>query len=96
MCRRPLLNQRLKIQALAAGAANILDGSAIGSVRTVGSTAESSSYTIGQYAFAEGCNAAASGNNSHAEGYDTAAYGESSHAEGRGNSSKRLLFPCRG
>ena len=63
---------------------NIINGSTSGSLRMVNSTAESSSYTIGQNAFAEGNNTTASGNNSHAEGYGSTALGSASHAEGYG------------
>lgn len=61
---------------------NLVDGSATASVRGVGTTAESSSYTMGQYAFAEGYGTKASGNFSHTEGSSTIASGGSSHAEG--------------
>lgn len=61
---------------------NIINGSTSGSLRMVNSTAESSSYTIGQNAFAEGSSTKAFGDNSHAEGYKTAARGTNSHAEG--------------
>lgn len=61
---------------------NIINGSTSGSLRMVNSTAESSSYTIGQNAFAEGSSTRAFGDNSHAEGYKTAARGPNSHAEG--------------
>lgn len=71
---------------LDAGARNLLDGSAVGSLRGVGSVAESSAYTIGQYAIAEGSGTKASGNYSHAEGigddYYVTASGTGSHAEG--------------
>ena len=61
---------------------NIMDGSAEGSVRTSGSSTESTTYTIGQNAFAEGKNTTASGAASHAEGETTRASGLSAHAEG--------------
>ena len=61
---------------------NIINGSTSGSLRMVNSTAESSSYTIGQSAFAEGNGTKAYGDSSHAEGYKTAARGPNSHAEG--------------
>ena len=61
---------------------NIINGSTSGSLRMVNSTAESSSYTIGQSAFAEGNNTTASGKASHAEGYGSTASGTNSHAEG--------------
>ena len=64
------------------GLQNLVDGSSNGSVRGTGTTAEDSSYTIGNYAFAEGYKTKASGFESHAEGYNTKALGNYSHAEG--------------
>lgn len=61
---------------------NIVNGSALGSLRTVCSAEESSSYTMGQYAFAEGWKTTASGFASHAEGQETTASESRSHAEG--------------
>ena len=61
---------------------NLKDGSAIGSVRGVGTTAEDSSYTMGNYAFAEGSQTTAAGLHSHAENNRAKAYGNSSHAQG--------------
>ena len=61
---------------------NIVNGSEKGSLRTVGSTEESSEYTIGINAFAEGNGTKASGDCSHAEGDGTTASGHCSHAEG--------------
>ena len=61
---------------------NIVDGSAKGSLRTIGSSEEGSGYEIGSYAFAEGVNTKASGYKSHAEGGSTTASGECSHAQG--------------
>lgn len=64
---------------------NLVNGSATGSVRGIGTLEESETYTIGDYAFAEGKNTQASGNyGSHAEGSSTEASGDSSHAEGQG------------
>ena len=68
--------------SITSGLQNLVDGSATASVRGVGTTAESSSYTMGQYAFAEGYHTKASGSYSHAEGYNTTASGNRSHAEG--------------
>ena len=62
--------------------ANIKNGSSIGSLRTIGSKEEDSSYTLGQYSVAEGCATKASGYSSHAEGYGTEASSNYSHAEG--------------
>ena len=70
---------------------NIVNGSKTGSLRTVGSTEESSEesskYTLGDYAFAEGYATKASGYCSHAEGYETKASGDDSHAEGIGTTA---------
>ena len=67
-----------------AGSTNLRNGSAIGSVRSIGSAEESSKYKMGDYAFTEGYFTQASGDYSHAEGLDTTALGPSSHAEGTG------------
>ena len=66
------------------GLQNLVDGSSISSLRSVGSTEEDSSYTLGSYAFTEGYGTKASGYASHAEGYETEASGFVSHAEGYG------------
>lgn len=60
---------------------NLRNGSAEGSIRTISATEESSAYTIGGYALAEGYDTRSSGNYSHAEGFKTNASGEYSHAE---------------
>ena len=65
-----------------------VNGSQTGSVRTVGSVPEDSSYTIGQYAVAEGGSTRASGAYSHAEGAGTTASGYSAHAEGAGTTAR--------
>nr|DAP58067.1 MAG TPA: hypothetical protein [Caudoviricetes sp.] len=62
--------------------ANLRNGSAEGSLRTVGSKSEDDSYTMGSDAFAEGYLTSASGFNAHAEGSRTNALGGNSHAEG--------------
>ena len=61
---------------------NIKDGSTTGSLRSLGSSAEDTNYTIGTYAFSEGSNTKASGPSSHAEGNNTNAFGKQSHTEG--------------
>ena len=61
---------------------NILDGTATGSVRTIGSNDTSDKGLLGEYAFGEGLDTTAMGKASHAEGYDTCADGQYSHAEG--------------
>ena len=69
-------------------ATNWVNGSSTGSVRTINSAAEDSSYTIGQYAVAEGQSTKATGKYSHAEGGGTTASGTGSHAEGAGTQAK--------
>ena len=66
---------------------NIINGSTSGSLRMVNSTAESSSYTIGKNAFAEGYSTKASGDYSHAEGGGTEAQGRIQHVQGKYNIS---------
>lgn len=66
---------------------NWLNGSSVGSVRTSGSENESTAYTIGDYAVAEGFNSRASGEAAHAEGSNTVASGDFSHAEGDGSAA---------
>ena len=61
---------------------NLVNGSATNSLRTLSSTAEGSSYTMGTGAFAEGSATKASGNYSHAEGGNTTASTAYAHAEG--------------
>ena len=61
---------------------NLVDGSSVGSIRTIGSKEEDSSYKLGQYSVAEGYATEASGKYSHAEGSYTIASGGDSHAEG--------------
>ena len=65
-------------------ATNWVNGSQEGSVRTINSAVEDSSYTIGHGAVAEGNSTKANGNYSHAEGGGTTASGDYSHAEGGG------------
>lgn len=61
---------------------NLLDGSAEGSLRTINSRAEDTTYTLGKNAFSEGYKTAASGQYSHAECYYCYSVGDYSHAEG--------------
>lgn len=75
---------------------NIINGSTSGSLRMVNSTAESSSYTIGQNAFAEGNNTTASGKASHAEGYGSKALGTYSHAEGSNTTASEINSHAEG
>lgn len=75
---------------------NIINGSTSGSLRMVNSAAESSSYTIGPSAFAEGNNTTASGISSHAEGYSSTASGYSSHAEGSNTTASGINSHAEG
>lgn len=61
---------------------NLVNGIAEGSLRAIGSKEESSTYSLGKYAFVEGDGTKASGYASHAEGDLTEASGYRSHAEG--------------
>lgn len=63
---------------------NLLDGTATGSLRSIGSATESSTYKLGEYSLAEGAGTHASGTASHAEGDSTTASARCSHAEGSG------------
>jgi hypothetical protein len=69
-------------EKLAGVATNLANGSAVGSVRSIGASAESDTYVMGQYAFAEGNRTKSSGNYSHSEGYGSEASGTYSHSEG--------------
>ena len=71
---------------------NLVNGTEIGSLRTVGSTEESDTYKLGQYAFAEGQNTVASGDCSHSEGSVTVAFGFASHAEGVNTQTRQWAF----
>ena len=80
------LDERLDAMGSGSGGSglqNLVDGSASGSVRGTGTAAESSSYTMGIDAVAEGNSTKASGDRSHAEGAYTVASGYLAHAEGR-------------
>lgn len=61
---------------------NLVNGSAEGSLRSIYSSEESDSYTMGNYAVALGYNTTASDLTAHAEGYGTTASRGYSHAEG--------------
>lgn len=66
------------------GIKNLLDGTATGSLRSIGSIAEDSTYALGEYSLAAGQDTKASGIASHAEGVGTEAAGRFAHAEGVG------------
>lgn len=61
---------------------NLLNGSAIGSLRGVNSRTEDENYTIGRDAVAVGFSTRAVGDRAFAEGYATKALGAASHSEG--------------
>lgn len=61
---------------------NLVDGSAIGSVKNISADANTQSYTIGSYATAFGYSTKAGGYAAHAEGYNNSAGGDYSHVEG--------------
>lgn len=88
--------QQLDVKYLPNINANLVNGSAAGSLRTIGSAEESDDYTIGDNAFAEGKNTTASGNNSHAEGYGTTASGGDAHAEGMSTTASGLASHAEG
>ena len=77
-------------------ATNWVNGSQTGSVRTINSKAEDSSYTIGLQAVAEGSGTKATGKYSHAEGGGTTASGTGSHAEGSGTQAKGVNSHAEG
>ena len=81
---------------IAGGLQNLVDGSATGSIRGIGTTAESSTYTLGAYAFAEGETTKASGSHSHAEGAGTIASGSRSHAEGNSTTASGIESHAEG
>ena len=65
------------------GPNNFVDSTySTGAVRGIGAVEETSTYELGEYAFAYGYNTKASGNRSHAEGSSTTASDFTSHAEG--------------
>lgn len=70
------------IAAEACKATNWKNGSAIGSVRTITSTDEGDSYTIGKWATTEGLNTQATGETAHAGGNKSVASGHGSFAHG--------------
>jgi len=63
---------------------NLVNGSATGSLRGIGTLVENDNYTIGDYAFVEGQDSKAEGYGAHAEGIQTTAGNTATHAEGYG------------
>lgn len=61
---------------------NIVNGEAVGSLRTISSATEDDTYKIGTHAFTEGYDTKATVYAAHAEGESTIASGRSAHAEG--------------
>ena len=68
-------------------ATNLRNGSAKGSLRTVGSAEENSSYTMGTYAFAEGRYTTASSNYQHVQGKYNIEDSNNTYADIIGNGS---------
>ena len=79
------LQSQIDALEVGGGATNLVNGSAEGSLRGVGTKEEDDTYTMGWRAFAEGNETTASGSCSHAEGNNNTASGNCSHAEGTGN-----------
>ena len=75
---------------------HLKDGSAVGSLRATGTVAESSTYTMGEYAVAFGSGTKASGMYSYAEGGGTTASGNSAHAEGSGTTAEGAFSHAEG
>ena len=75
---------------------NIVDGSATGSARSVGSSSESSSYTMGLNAIALGENSKASGRSSFTEGGNNTSSGDYSHSEGYMTTASGLYSHAEG
>ena len=75
---------------------NVVDGSAVGSVRGIFTLEESDDYKIGEYSWAEGVHTRASGNYSHAEGHFTESSGPNSHAEGGSTKASGQLSHAEG
>ena len=67
---------------------NLINGSAVGSIKGINAKSDNSTYTIGEYASAFGTDTAALGDNSHAEGRSTSADGHNAHAEGANSSAR--------
>lgn len=66
---------------------NIVNGEAIGSLRTVSSAAEDDTYKIGAHAFTEGYGTKATAYAAHAEGYFTIASAAKQHVQGQFNTT---------
>lgn len=92
------------------GIKNLVDGSATGSLRSINSTKEDSSYTIGKNSISIGSSTKVTGIDSqafgydtlvssdaaHAEGYETTASGLASHAEGYGTTASKRTAHAEG
>ena len=75
---------------------NLVNGSATGSLRSVGSHSEDVSYTMGANSFSEGVSTCSTGVASHAEGYSSEAMGYGSHAEGYGTIARGVYSHAEG
>ena len=78
------------------GLQNLVDGSAVGSVRGIDTATENENYTIGRDAVALGTGTKASGDFSHAEGNGPIASGGSSHAEGSSSTASGIQSHAEG
>lgn len=104
-----IITKKIDVSYLPDTNENILNGNALGSIRTVGSAPENDSYSLGQYdfsiglntraygecCFASGKSTKASGYCAFAEGVNTEATGNGSHASGFGTiSSGEYSYTC--
>lgn len=94
-------SKQIDASEIGGGIKNLVDGSAQGSVRSIGARADDDSYKMGvlssalgaqseasEYcSYAEGIYCKSSGQGSHAEGISTNATGGASHAEGSGTNA---------
>lgn len=78
------------------GIKNLVDGSATGSLRSINSTKEDSSYTIGKNSISIGSSTKVTGIDSQAFGYDTLASSDAAHAEGYETTASGLAAHAEG
>lgn len=75
---------------------NIVNGEAVGSLRTVSSAVEDDTYKLGSHAFTEGYGTKATVYAAHAEGESTTASGRSAHAEGTSTTASNTAAHAEG
>lgn len=75
---------------------NIVNGSAVGSLRSIYASEEDGTYTMGSYSFAEGKGTKVSNWYAHAEGSETTASYMCAHAEGRATTSSGYASHAEG